>query len=91
MAYTTSPAKNLESGICRGMDAGLASRRTSHRAFVGVTASLFATSAALTIVWCASMSTMRGMPMPGGWALGNNPTTSVSLQPDYASANFRLA
>jgi len=51
------------------MDAGLASERTSHRAFVGVSALLFATSAALTIVWCASMSAMRGMPMAGGWTM----------------------
>ena len=26
-------------------------------------------SAALTIVWCASMSAMGGMPMPGGWMM----------------------
>jgi predicted metal-binding membrane protein len=51
------------------MDAGLASERTSHRAFVGVSSLLFATSAALTIVWCASMSAMRGMPMAGGWTM----------------------
>ena len=42
---------------------------TSHRAFVGVSALLFATSAALTIVWCAYMSAMRGMPMAGGWTM----------------------
>ena len=47
----------------------MASERTSHRAFVGVSALLFATSAALTIVWCASMSRMSGMPMPGGWTM----------------------
>jgi predicted metal-binding membrane protein len=47
----------------------MACERTSHRAFVGVFALLFATSAALTIVWCASMSAMRGMPMPGGWTM----------------------
>jgi len=39
------------------------------RAFVGVCASLFVTSAALTIVWCTSMSTMGGMAMPGGWTM----------------------
>jgi predicted metal-binding membrane protein len=37
-------------------------------AFVGVSALLFAASTTLTIVWCASMSTM-GMPMPGGWTM----------------------
>ena len=39
------------------------------RAFVGVSALLFAGSATLTIVWCTSMSAMGGMPMPGGWTM----------------------
>ena len=34
-----------------------------------VAASLFAASAAVTIHWCASMSAMGGMPMPGGWTM----------------------
>jgi predicted metal-binding membrane protein len=68
MTHPTSLANNLESRICRSMDAGLA-ERTSHRAFIGVSALLFATSTALTIVWCASMSAMGGMPMPGGWTM----------------------
>jgi predicted metal-binding membrane protein len=42
---------------------------TSDRAFFTVSALLFAASAALTVVWCASMSTMGGMPMPGGWTM----------------------
>jgi predicted metal-binding membrane protein len=41
----------------------------SHRAFFGVSALLFIASAAVTIVWCASMSAMGGMPMPGGWTM----------------------
>jgi predicted metal-binding membrane protein len=41
----------------------------SHRAFFGISALLFAASATLTIVWCASMSAMTGMPMPGGWTM----------------------
>ncbi|WP_341317745.1 DUF2182 domain-containing protein [Paraburkholderia sp. IMGN_8] len=41
----------------------------SQRAFFGVSALLFAASAAMTIVWCASMSAMGGMPMPGGWTM----------------------
>ncbi len=69
MTHTTPLASNLESRICRSMDAGMAFERTSHRAFVGISASLFAISAALTIAWCASMSAMRGMPMPGGWTM----------------------
>jgi predicted metal-binding membrane protein len=36
---------------------------------LGVSALLFAASAAVTIVWSASMSAMREMPMPGGWAM----------------------
>jgi predicted metal-binding membrane protein len=41
----------------------------SERAFFGVSALLFAASAAVTIVWCASMSAMGEMPMPGGWTM----------------------
>jgi predicted metal-binding membrane protein len=47
----------------------MASERASERAFFGVSALLFAASAAATIVWCASMSAMGGMPMPGGWTM----------------------
>jgi predicted metal-binding membrane protein len=43
--------------------------QNSDRAFLGVLAILFALSAAVTIVWCASMSSMGGMPMPGGWTM----------------------
>src|SRR5687768_15350564 len=41
----------------------------SEHTFVGVSALLFAASATVTIVWCASMSAMGGMPMPGGWVM----------------------
>jgi predicted metal-binding membrane protein len=44
------------------------SERASERAFFGVSALLFAVRAALTIVWCASMSAMGEMPMFGGMA-----------------------
>jgi predicted metal-binding membrane protein len=47
----------------------MGSERASQRAFVGVSALLFAASAATTIVWCGSMSAMGGMPMPGGWTM----------------------
>jgi predicted metal-binding membrane protein len=47
----------------------MVSERTSRQVFFGVSALLFATSAAVTIVWCASMSDMDGMPMPGGWTM----------------------
>ncbi len=43
--------------------------RASRLAFFGVSALLFVSSAALTIVWCASMSAMDGMTMPGGWTM----------------------
>jgi predicted metal-binding membrane protein len=46
----------------------MAPDRLSEAAFVAVSALLFAGSATLTIVWCASMSAM-GMPMPGGWTM----------------------
>lgn len=41
----------------------------SERAFLGASALLFGASAAVTIVWAASMSSMGGMPMPGGWTM----------------------
>jgi predicted metal-binding membrane protein len=37
--------------------------------FLGLSALLFAASAAVTIAWGASMSSMGGMPMPGGWTM----------------------
>lgn len=43
--------------------------RASQRAFLGLSALLFAASAAVTVLWCASMSAMGGMPMPGGWTM----------------------
>jgi len=47
----------------------MASERASQQAFLGVSALLFAASAVVTIVWCASMSAMGEMPMPGGWTM----------------------
>ena len=38
-------------------------------AFVGVSTLLFATSVAVTIVWCGSMSAMGGMWMLGDWTM----------------------
>jgi predicted metal-binding membrane protein len=48
---------------------GLASERTSQRAFIGMSALLWLTSATLTIISCASMSAMSGMSMPGSWTM----------------------
>jgi predicted metal-binding membrane protein len=45
------------------------SERISQRAFFIVSVLLFAASAAVTIVGCASMSAMDGIPMPGGWTM----------------------
>ncbi len=42
---------------------------SSERAFFGVSGLLFVASTAGTIVWCASMSAMGEMPMPGGWTM----------------------
>jgi len=47
----------------------MVTERASRRAFFGVSALLFAASAAVTIVWCVSMSSMSEMPMPGGWTM----------------------
>ena len=47
----------------------MASGRASARGFFAVSAVLFAASTAVTIAWCASMSAMGGMPMPGGWTM----------------------
>ena len=41
----------------------------SHGVSSAVSALLFVASAAATVGWCASMSAMGGMPMPGGWTM----------------------
>src|SRR5213076_2868891 len=74
-AATTSTTRAERNRRCRGATAGLeisrrmASEQSSQRAFFGVSALLFAASAALTIAWCESMSAMGEMPMPGGWSM----------------------
>jgi predicted metal-binding membrane protein len=52
----------------RSHDASLP-RERSDRRFFGVSALVFAASAAVTIAWCVSMSAMGEMPMPGGWTM----------------------
>jgi predicted metal-binding membrane protein len=47
----------------------MASERASQRTFFAVSALLFAASATVTILWCASMSAMDEMSMPGGWTM----------------------
>src|SRR5438552_9805253 len=56
-------------GAEREISRRMVCEQASQRAFVGVTALLFAASAALTIVWCASMSAMGELSMPGGWTM----------------------
>ena len=46
-----------------------ASERNAEHAVLAVSSLLFAASTTLTIVWCASMSAMGGMLMPGGWTM----------------------
>jgi predicted metal-binding membrane protein len=53
----------------REISRGMVTQRAFQRAFFGISALLCATSAAVTIVWCASMSAMGEMPMPGGWTM----------------------
>lgn len=45
------------------------SARASQHVFLGVSALLFAASAAATIVWSTAMSGMGAMSMPGGWTM----------------------
>jgi predicted metal-binding membrane protein len=49
--------------------ARLAPGRAPHRGFFAVMAALFIASVGATIAWCASMSAMDGMAMPGGWTM----------------------
>jgi predicted metal-binding membrane protein len=88
MSHTTSLAGNLEFRICPSMNAGIASERPPHRAFIGVSALLFASSAALTIFWCASMSAMPGMPMPGGGTMSMVWMTMPGQTEIEATASF---
>src|ERR1700720_1117921 len=60
-------AEGRRNGI--GSSQRMASERDSRRTFFGLSALLFAASAAVTIVWSASMSAMGEMPMPGGWTM----------------------
>ena len=48
---------------------GMVSEQSCQRVFFGVSALVFLTSVVVTIAWCASMSAMGDMPMPGGWTM----------------------
>jgi predicted metal-binding membrane protein len=53
----------------RIIDSGVASERASRHTLFGISALLFAVSAATAIIWCTSMSRMGDMRMPGGWMM----------------------
>jgi predicted metal-binding membrane protein len=54
-----SPPASLREAFCERPRLG----------FFGVSALIFVVSTTVTIVWCASMSAMGQMPMPGGWTM----------------------
>ena len=70
------------------MPQSMVSERVSQRVFFGVSALLFAASAAVTIVWCASMSAMGEMPMPGGWTMSMAWTRMCGQTWPNAAASF---
>jgi predicted metal-binding membrane protein len=88
MSDMTFLANNL-GGVVSGIgDARMVSERASQRAFFGVSALLFATCAAGTIVWCASLSAMGEMPMPGGWTMSMAWTRMCGQTWPEAAASF---
>jgi len=60
----------------------------SRPAFFGACALLCAASAAATIAWSESMSTMGGMPMPGGWTMSMAWTRMCGQTWAAAAASF---
>jgi len=56
--------------------------------FLGVSALVFAASAAITIVRCACMSPMGGMSMPGGWTMSMVWMTMSGQTWFHAAASF---
>jgi predicted metal-binding membrane protein len=69
MTYPASLANNLGRVVSRNIDASTVFEQISQRTFLGVSSIFFVASTAGTIVWCGSMSSMGGMPMPGGWTM----------------------
>jgi predicted metal-binding membrane protein len=53
----------------RAISRRMLSEQASERAFFAISVLLFFVSAAITIIWCGSMSAMGDMPMPGGWTM----------------------
>jgi predicted metal-binding membrane protein len=69
MTHATFPANGRERAPSCTTGAGTVSGRASERAFLVISALLFAASASVTLVWGATMSAMGEMPMPGGWMM----------------------
>jgi len=65
----------------------MVSERASRRAFFGVSALLFVSSAAVTI-HCCTMSAMGEMPMPGGWTMSMAWTRTPGQTWSGAAASF---
>ena len=57
----------------------MSSERVSQQAFLGVSALLFAASAAVTIAWCASTPVMDAMSMPGRWTMPMSGSWTISM------------
>jgi len=66
----------------------MVSGRPSRQAFLGVSALLFAASAALTTIWRGSLPAMRAMPMPGGWTMSMTWTRMLGGTWPGAAASF---
>src|SRR6267142_4736104 len=62
--HVVAPPRRVRQGLSQVVAGATGDTMVLERAFFGVSALLFAASAAATIVWCTSMSAMDGMPMP---------------------------
>jgi predicted metal-binding membrane protein len=69
MAYAMSLIKDLERVVSGRNSAPAVVEARGDPVFLGASALIFVLGAALTAVWCVSMSAMGGMPMPGGWQM----------------------
>ncbi len=60
----------------------------AERAFLGLSALLFAAGAAVTVVLCGSMSGMGAVPMPGGWSMSMAWASMCGQTRPAAAASF---
>jgi predicted metal-binding membrane protein len=61
--------KSRPASLQETLRAGIWICERSRLAFFGISTLIFVVSTTVTIVWCASMSAMGEMPMPGGWTM----------------------